>query len=379
MEYRRLGRSDIRAGVVGLGAEYLEKSPRQTIISIVDALLEAGGNYIDLFMASPGVRDHFGAALKGRRHRAIVAGHLGSTLKNRQYSRSRDPALCRRFFDDLLTRLQTDYIDVLMLHFIDEPEDLEQVFAGGGLLEMAQRLQQEGKARLIGLSSHYVPVALAAVRSGHINVLMFPVNPAIDTLPAGTELEAIWQADTYRQPGTGIDPRRNDLYHACAVHGVGLVAMKPYSAGWLLRAENPASITLTPVQCLSYALDRPGVSCAVPGCRTVEEMQAALAYVTAGEEEREYSAISTNHAWKLRGSCMYCNHCLPCPVSINIGTVTRLADITGYGRTAAVVSEYEALPVHASACTECGICTERCPFGVDVVANMRRAAGLFGK
>jgi len=154
--------------------------------------------------------------------------------------------------------------------------------------------------------------------------------------------------------------------------------MWAYYAGRLFVTNNPSSIVLTPVQCLAYALDRPGVATAVPGCRNVEEMRAALAYLDASDEERDYSSIHDNPVWKLRGSCTYCNHCLPCPEEIDIGSVTQLADIASYQADKAVIADYEALPVTAASCTECGICNERCPFGVDVVANMGRAIEVFG-
>jgi len=70
---------------------------------------------------------------------------------------------------------------------------------------------------------------------------------------------------------------------------------------------------------------------------------------------------------------------LPCPVGIDIGVVTRIADTAGYGIDDNIISEYEALPMKASDCTECGICMERCPFGVDVMANMARAVNIFNK
>ena len=75
---------------------------------------------------------------------------------------------------------------------------------------------------------------------------------------------------------------------------------------------------------------------------------------------------------------MYCNHCLPCPVGIDIGTLTKIVDTAGFAMSDAVTAAYEALPVKASACTECGSCTEQCPFGVDVIANMQRAVEIFG-
>ena len=382
MRYRKLGRTGVDVGVVGLGTEYLETVPKDTIASVVDEAVDNGVNYIDLFMASPNVRDNFGLALKNRRQKVMVAGHLGVVLEKGQYSKTRDTALAERYFDDLLTRLQTDYIDVLMLHFVDEPDDYETVFGSGGLLSLAMRLKKEGKVRFIGMSSHKVPVALKAVKSGDIDVLMFSMNPAFDTLTADMDMDAVWQDNFQKEASTSNNrakPQRRELYQACAIHGVGIAAMKPYAAGRLFVKENPSSIVLTPVQCINYSLSQPGVCTVVPGCKNVEEMKAALAFLNATDEEKDYTAIANNHVWKLRGSCMYCNHCLPCPVGIDIGTTTRLADTAEYGMTDSLISEYEALSSKASDCTQCGVCMEKCPFDVDVVGNMARAVAVFGR
>jgi len=382
MKYRKLGRTGVDVGIIGLGAEYLEHVAEDTVVSVVNQALDNGVNYIDLFMPSPGVRDNFGIALKNKRHRVMIAGHLGPVLKNGQYSRARDRALCEKYFEDLLARLQTDYIDVLMLHYVDELDDYETVFASGGLLESAIRYKEAGKARFIGLSSHRVPAALRAINSGHIDVLMFSVNPAFDSRPGDMELQSLSQDASYKQPDKAKDrpvPERTELYHACAVQGIGVVAMKPYAGGLLFSSNNPTSIVLTPVQCISYALSQPAVCTAVPGCKNVAEMKAALAFLDATDEDKDFSAIEASSLWKLRGSCVYCNHCLPCPLGIDIGAVTRLTDTAGYGITDTLRVEYEALPAKASDCTECGVCLERCPFNVDIISNMTRSVGIFGK
>ncbi len=380
MKYRKLGRTGVDVGIVGLGAEYLEHASEATVTSVVHAAIDGGVNYIDLFMASPGVRDNFGVALKNRRHQVMVAGHLGPVWRDGQYCRSRDKAECAKFFEDLLTRLKTDYIDTLLFHFVDKPDDYETVFHPEGLLGLALKFKKEGKTRFIGVSSHNVPVALQAVNSGHIDVLMFTINPAFDTLPGDLKAEVSFKEILYHQSAIGDSesmPERKALYHACALRNVGLVAMKPYAAGVLFR-ENPSSMVLTPVQCLNYALSQPAVCTVVPGCKNVAEMKAALDFLEATDEEKDYSAIDANAMWKLQGSCMYCNHCLPCPVGIDIGKTTRITDTAGYEINDDIVSEYEALSVRASACTECGVCLERCPFGVDVIANMNRAVDIFG-
>ena len=75
MRYRKLGRTGVDVGIVGLGAEHLEFASREVVTSVVDEALDGGVNYIDLFMASPGVRDNFGVVLKNKRHQVMIAGH----------------------------------------------------------------------------------------------------------------------------------------------------------------------------------------------------------------------------------------------------------------------------------------------------------------
>jgi len=285
MKYRKLGRTGIDVGIVGLGAEYLENTSKETVISVVHEAIDNGMNYVDLFMASPGVRDNFGIALKNKRQGLMIAGHLGSAFGNDQYYRTRDESICQEFFDDLLKRLQTDYIDALMLHFVDDADDYEKVFGPGGILELATRLQKEGKARFIGMSGHNPNIALKAVKSGHIDLLMFPVNPAFDTL-SGDERKM----DTSGKDSPDGKPdiventlalERKELYHNCSLYGVGVVAMKPFAAGHLITKVNPREFGLTPVQCINYALSQPGVCTVVPGCKTRDEVKAAVAYLDA--------------------------------------------------------------------------------------------------
>ncbi|MDP6043736.1 MAG: aldo/keto reductase, partial [Dehalococcoidales bacterium] len=205
MRYRKLGRTGVDVGIVGLGAEHLEFASREVVTSVVDEALDGGVNYIDLFMASPGVRDNFGVVLKNKRHQVMIAGHLGAVLENGQCCKSRDKARCEKYFDDLLIRLQTDYLDTLMLHYVDDPDSYSKVFDSAGLLAVAVRLKEEGKARFIGMSGHNVQMALQAVNSGYIDVLMFPVNSAFDMLPGDMQVAALRQNDSYNRTGIAQD------------------------------------------------------------------------------------------------------------------------------------------------------------------------------
>lgn len=64
-------------------------------------------------------------------------------------------------FEDLLTRLQTDYIDLGMIHFVDEPEEFNCIM-NGEFIEYVHELKATGKIRHIGMSTHNPDVAKMA-------------------------------------------------------------------------------------------------------------------------------------------------------------------------------------------------------------------------
>ena len=78
------------------------------------------------------------------------------------------------------------------------------------------------------------------------------------------------------------------------------------------------------------------------------------------------------------GECVYCNHCQPCPVGIDIGAVNKYLDLANAGDELAK-DHYLKLGRYAGACTGCGSCEQRCPFRVKVRERMKQAAGMFGK
>ena len=86
-------------------------------------------------------------------------------------------------FEDLLTRLQTDYIDIGMIHYVDGEKDFQEVFQGE-VIAYAQELKKQGKIHFIGLSSHNPVIAMKAIQTGLIDVLLFSINPCYDMQPA---------------------------------------------------------------------------------------------------------------------------------------------------------------------------------------------------
>ena len=120
-------------------------------------------------------------------------------------------------------------------------------------------------------------------------------------------------------------PAHGELLMACARHGVGVIATKPFAGGTLLVA-NGRSTGISPLQCLSYALSQPAVTTTVPGARNAQQLREILRYSEATPEERDYRPALANIHTYLAGTCVYCNHCLPCPQGIDIGNTLMMAD-----------------------------------------------------
>lgn len=337
-------------------------------------------NCMDLYTSDPDLRSRVGRALRGRREQFVLQAHLCTVWQNGQYKATRDIGEVRASFEDMLRRLETDYIDVGMIHYVDTMDTWNTV-ANGEVMRYALEQKRAGRIRCIGLSSHNPEVALAAVESGLVEVLMFSVNPCYDLQPAGENCEALWAEESYAGMLVNMDPARERLYETCQRLGVGITVMKAFGGGDLLTADSPAGVALTVEQCIHYALTRPAVASVMSGVHTSAELAASLAYETAPDSARDYAAaLATFPKISWRGHCMYCGHCAPCPKGIDVASVTKFLNLArAQGMVPETVREhYAALAHKAGECIACGACSKRCPFGVDAVENMRRAEETFG-
>ncbi len=382
MKHNRLGASNLYVSEVGLGCEHLENKEESIVFDVVDEAVRQGINILDVFMAEPYVRTYIGNALMGRRDKVILQGHIGAARQDGQYLRTRDIDVNKAFFEDFMTRLQTDYVDIGMIHFVDTKEDFEAVFHGP-VIEYAKELKRQGIIRTIGMSSHSATVSQMAVETGLVDVLMFSLNPAFDLLPETADLDSLFKSDSYAQKGLlGMNPIREKLYRTCEQMGTGITVMIGFGAGSLLYADrSPFQKVLTTNQLLQYALTRPAVASVLVGCRTREEVQQAAAFENAAPVEKDYSfVLGSSELYAAAGRCMYCNHCLPCPSNIDIAQVNKYLDLSeGQSSSTSLSDHYYALSSHAEDCIACGRCEQRCPFDVPVIERMERAKLVFGR
>ncbi len=381
MRYRTLGSTGLRVSEIGLGCEgFIGKSAEYTR-EVIGYAIDQGVNCMDLYSPNPEMQKNVGAAIAASRESFVLQAHLCTRWNNGQYEATRNLDEVKTAFEAQLRNLGTDYLDIGMIHYVDSLSTWRDV-AENGILDYALEEKAKGRVRHIGLSSHNPIVALEAIKTGVIEVLMFSVNPCYDLLPGTEDVEELWAEKSYEKPLFNLDPQREELYETCQRLGVGITVMKAFGGGDLLsETDSPAGRAMTAVQCLHYALTRPAVGAVMCGARSPEELKSSLGYEDASEEEKDYAAVFASFpkiSWT--GHCMYCGHCAPCPKGIPIADVTKFLNLTKAqgGVPETVAQHYSVLTAHGGDCIACGACEKRCPFGVKIRENMVKARDTFG-
>lgn len=353
---REIGHTGLYASLLGIGTAYVADRDPITIEKIYRKAFDGGINFVDLAGGGGSIFAPLGRAMEGRREDIILQVHLGALYaEDGSYGWSRDVSKIREMFEKELVLLKTDYVDFAMLHCIDDMDDLKAVLEGG-ILDYARELVKTGKARHIGFSSHTPEVAKALIETGIPEIMLFSINAAYD----------LEKGDEY---GKGSFRQRRDLYELARDRGVGISVMKPFFGGQLLdEKRSPLGFALSKGQCLAYCLDCPGVCTLVPGVSSLEEVDELLAF-DKDAPENDYSVLKG--AVPKGGSvCVYCDHCLPCPVGLDIGLINKYYDLDLVGDPLAK-GHYAKLTKKASLCIGCGHCDRRCPFGVKQSSRMR--------
>lgn len=175
------GALELRGMVAGVGRPLAPGQPER----ILQAVLDAGINYIDVAVDYGEAEAHIGQCISHRRREFFLASKCGCPLdvsrfaphertlfgvplpRLHNYSRQTIVDACHQS----LRRMQTDYLDVLQCHFSPARAVLEQE----GAIETLQDLKQAGKIRFIGCSS-ILPHLIDHIGMGVFDVLQIPYS-----------------------------------------------------------------------------------------------------------------------------------------------------------------------------------------------------------
>lgn len=371
MQYRHLGKTGLQISEISIGTEWLYKKKQEDVKVLIEEAITRGVNYFDIIFNFEPLLEQLSSGIKSSRDKVLLTHHLGSSEYKGKYRKTRSISECMKNLERFLRIMETDYTDILFIHFVHTRKDYEEVFQEGGVKDLALELKKEGKARYIGISTHQFERAIEFAESGFVDLIMTQINLTNHS-----------------------NPNRREFLEACVSTGTGVIAMKPFAGGRLLHINRTISFASYPTtshhmrmkriltevtsgRCLNYVLNLPGVSTVVPGVANLGELEDCLSYYSASEEEKDYSGLLKSFEEYKSGECVYCNHCLPCPSGIDIGPMIRLYEMKDYAGSDRLRKEYSSFENPASSCSECGMCIERCPFDVDVIAKLKEIKEYF--
>ena len=356
MKYRINRKTGDRISEIGIGSSYMFEAGMEEAVKALRKAAEGGINYFDLAAGHGDSFPIYGEALHEYRDKIFYQIHFGADYTKGDYGWSLDLDTVKNSVEWMLEQLRTDYIDYGFIHCQDELSDWE-TFKKNGIYDYILELKEKGIVKHIGLSSHTPKVINKILDEADVDMLMFSVNPGYD-----------YGQGEYAY---GEVEEREKIFKRCEKEGIGISVMKPFSGGQLLDEKtSPFGKALSIYQCLKYILDKPGVLVALPGAQSVKEVEALLEYYDRSEEELDYSIISSFEPIRTSGRCVYCNHCKPCPMGIDIGLVNKYYDLAMAGDEMAV-EHYKTLEINASNCIQCGHCDSRCPFSVHQSERMQ--------
>ena len=371
MHYRELGKTGIKASILGFGAMRLPTSdpgdPTSIIedeaIKIIRQAIDAGVNYVDTaYVYHRGSSEVLvGKALKdGYREKVSIMtkNPVGKVEKTEDFE---------KLLDEELERFDIDYIDVYLFHGLSWKRYEEKVIPLN-LIEKAKELKKAGKIKHIGLSSHDKPENVKKLLDLDVfEVILLQYNI--------------------------LDNQYHDVIHYAASKGIGVTVMGPV-AGGRLALEPPEDLqeyltkgkeTFTDLA-FKHVWSNPNVSVALSGMGDEQMVKSNIEFASAKvhtltDKEKDNVKIIGETYKKLSDLvCTQCGYCEPCEQSVNIRQVLKQLihwDVYGWDMAKRYYNMIGISPMfpgkNATGCTECGECLDKCPQGIPIIDKLKEA------
>jgi aryl-alcohol dehydrogenase-like predicted oxidoreductase len=295
MQYRTLGRTGIKVSPYALGAMLLGSpignADHDDSVRIIHKALDAGINFIDTadaYSIPPrgASEDVVGKALKGRRDSVVLATKFSRPMSDDPNRRGTSRRWIMTAIEDSLRRLQTDYVDLYQVHRLDPDTDIEET------LSALSDLIHSGKVRAIGSSntpaSDILDAQWVAERRGLER--FHTEQPPYSILNRGIETEVLPIAQRFGMGvlvwgplGQGMltgrirKGQQTDLVRA-GFFKVFSDERRLDAVERLVSLADEAELPMTHLA-MAFAITHPGVTSALLGPRTMEQLDGLLAGV----------------------------------------------------------------------------------------------------
>ena len=342
---RTLGKTGLKVPVVSMGVMNADNP------AVVQAALEAGITLLDTASGYQRGRNEqmIGQVVKGRaRDSFMIATKVPGPNRDRSMQGLDAAGLEQSFlgkFDECLSRLGLDHVEVLYLHNNTEPEHVQNPAIIGAL----QKAKRAGKARFIGITTHGNEPAV--------------IRATMET----NAYDVVLTAYNFRQDHAA-DVRKAVAEAAAA--GLGIVAMKTQAgAYWDKEKQQPINMRAA----LKWVLNDPNVATAIPGFTTFDQLKedwSVVSDITLTPEELKDLHLGEQVAGLY---CQQCGQCLAgCPKGLPIPDLMRgYMYAYGYRNLQAAHELVGSLDLAENPCGSCASCSAVCAKGFDLADRVR--------
>jgi len=330
-----LGKTKIETLNVGLGGIPLQRLNLEEAKQVVVYCLDKGVNYFDSARAYTVSEKLMGGAIKGRRNEVILASKAPAFTADDLF----------KFVEISLHEFGAECIDIYQVHNVPSKERIDAVFGFGGSYEGFLKLKEQSKLKHFGLTAHKREVLDYALDKygDKIETIMFPYNI--------------------------VENQGEQLFRKAKKLNIATIAMKPLAGG---NVENAALA-------MRYCLDNDFIDIAIPGIGSVEEAKQDLNVKVGALTESEKQECEKIVKELGNDFCRRCSYCAPCAVGIDIAGVFTMANyVKKYDLKEWAKSRYDGFAKHAEDCVDCGICEQRCPYGLRIREKLRQAGKDLG-
>jgi len=343
-KYNDLGKIGLKVSDVSCGAISLFEP------NVLRYAYDCGVTYFDtaeVYLRMKG-EAYVGQGLKGIRDKVVI-----TTKHMMNFRQKIEKAAVVKRVEDSLKRLQTDYIDIAMVHSI---EDLSPLLKSEEVLGAYDELKKAGKVRFTGFSTHNPKVTLKqALETDFPQVVLTIYN---------------------HMEGKEIEP----LVKAVRAKGIGTVAMKIFAGNQQGNLKGMVGPKMSyPQAAIRWVLANPDFDTCIP---TMSSYSHVEEYVAASGQPLDRAALQMVARYQEQASSRYCRvscqECLAaCPANVAVNDVLRYAmyhEDYGLERMAAdYYAELEASrkPVGCAGCA--APCENACPYGLPVRAKLIHA------
>lgn len=368
MQYREFGKTGLKTSVLGFGMMRMQKKEDGTYdeawtTDTLRSAIDRGLNYVDTaYIYGESERLTGNALQDGYREKVILATKL--PVINMTCEEDFD-----RLLNEQLERLQTDHIDVYLLHALSRKLWDEKVVPYN-VIRSAEKALAEGKIRHLGFSFHDDLDAFRYILDSYDKWEF-------------CQIQLNYMDVNYQAGLKGLEEA-----HA---RGLAVVIMEPLRGGSLANVtpEVAAMLPFDPIKsALSFLWDRKEVTVVLSGMSTTEQVQQnleladqALAGALTDTERKQIIAAGDCMRQVMSIPCTGCGYCDVCPQDIAIPQIFAIRNrmqIDGARRVAE--NAYKQLGSRdASSCISCGACMEKCPQHIDIPKKLAKVHTLMNE